>query len=93
VASTQEQTKHITYLEESCSGLCPSSDSSKKHNVSETGSDSVLRYNNGGTYSVAFLNHCVFRNIGWWTKSKNMILLSGVHHRQNTLKLILPSVK
>jgi hypothetical protein len=28
----------------------------KKHNVSETGSVSVLRHNNGGTYSVGSLD-------------------------------------
>jgi hypothetical protein len=46
-------------------GLCPSSDivDTRKHNVSETGSVSVLRWGGGGTYIVgslrANLNHWI----------------------------------
>jgi hypothetical protein len=69
----------------------------KEQDVSETGSVSVFRWEMGDTASVggplekANLNHWTlaseyllcFENTGRWTESKNSVILSVIHHRQN----------
>jgi hypothetical protein len=49
------------------SGLCPSSEilNSRKHNVSETGSVSVLRRGEGDTFSVESFRRA---NLNYWTE-------------------------
>jgi hypothetical protein len=60
---------------------------SRKHNVSEAKSVSVLRWGGKtpthlGPLERASLNHW---NTGRWTKAKNLVILSVIHHSQNLL--------
>jgi hypothetical protein len=37
---------------------------------------------------IQFSKSCVLLNAGWWTESKNSLILNAIHHRQNLLELI-----
>jgi hypothetical protein len=72
-------------------GLCPLSTilETRKHRVSETGSVSILRWGKTPTLlspsERADLNHW----IRWWTKSKNAVILSIIHHHQKPFRIYL----
>jgi hypothetical protein len=72
-------------------GLCPPSGilETRKHYVSEIGSVTMCRWG-GKTPShlgpIEKLTSISFWDTGRWTKSKNSVLLSVIHHRQNRLE-------
>jgi hypothetical protein len=65
------------------SGLCPSSGilNTRNHNVSETGSVSVLRWGPWKELTSA-TRLCTVQNSGRWTKSRKPFIPRAVHQRQ-----------
>jgi hypothetical protein len=69
-------------------GLFPSSNilETRENSISETSSVSILRWGKTRTLvrpsEGANLNHWT----RWWTKSKNAVILSIIHHHQNPLE-------
>jgi hypothetical protein len=60
----------------------------KKHDISETGSVSVLRWRWGRRHLLSWAPR-VFWNTGRWKKSRKIMwILYNIHHRQNPFKSI-----